>query len=244
MRILTLDIETSPTIAYVWGLHKVYIQPGQIIQPTRMLCFAAKWNDERKIIYRSEFHDARVTMLKDLWSLLDEADAVVHYNGTSFDIPHINREFLLADVGPPSHYAQIDLWRTVRSQFRFLSNKLDSVAHSLEIGGKAAHEGFDLWKKCLDGDAAAWGRMKRYNIQDVRLTERLYTELRPWIKGHPSFNLVTGQKHTCPTCGSSDLHKRGFVRTKVSTFQQWQCNDCWSYSRSGKRLEGVDLRGV
>ena len=244
MKLLTLDIETSPAIGYFWGLHKVYIQPEQVIEPTRMLCFAAKWVGERGIVYSSEFHSGQEQMLADLWALLDEADGVIHYNGTSFDLPHINREFLLAGMGPPSPYAQIDLWRTVRSQFKFMSNKLDSVAQRLEIGSKAGHEGFDLWKRCLDGDEAAWGRMKRYNIQDVKLTEALYTELRPWIKSHPSHNLVSGEDHSCPTCGSTNLVKRGLQRTKVSAFQRYQCGECHSYSRSGKRWVGVDLRGV
>lgn len=242
LKILTIDIETSPALAFVWGTQKVYISPGQIVEPTRMLCFAAKWYGKPGIIYRSEHHDGAEAMLDKLWELLDEADAVVHYNGTSFDIPHINREFLLAGIGPPAPFAEIDLWRTVRSRFRFMSNKLDSVAQALEIGGKAAHEGFGLWVKCLDGDEAAWRRMKRYNIQDVRLTESLYTELRPWIKGHPSMNLVSGVSHACPTCGSVSLAKRGVARTKITTYQRYQCNVCGSYSQSGKRLSAVDVR--
>lgn len=209
-----------------------------------MLCFAAKWFDEKKVHYASEFHNGQGIMLEALWELLDGADAVVHYNGTSFDIPHINREFVRAGYGPPSPYAQIDLWRTVRSQFRFMSNKLDSVAQALEIGSKAEHEGFDLWKKCLDGDEAAWGRMKRYNIQDVRLTEDLYTQLRPWLKGHPSVNLVDGKQQGCPSCGSPSLTKRGFARTRVSTFQQYQCGDCGSYSRGSRRVDSVDIQRV
>lgn len=244
MKILTIDIETAPALAYVWGLHKVYIAREHVVEPTRMLCFAAKWYDRPGIIYRSEHDDGRDAMLDDLWALLDEADAVVHYNGKSFDVPHIQREFLLAGMPPPSPYAQIDLWRTVRSQFRFLSNKLGSVSEELELGGKAAHEGMGLWLSCLKGDSAAWRRMKRYNRQDVKLTEALYEELRPWIKGHPSFNLVTGAARSCPTCGSTDVEKRGFHRTKVSTFQRFRCNDCGSYSHDGKRVAAVDLRGV
>lgn len=209
-----------------------------------MLCFAAKWYGGKRTFYKSEFHDGKGDMLGHLWDLLDEADAVVHYNGASFDVKHVNREFLLAGLAPPSPYAQIDLWRTVRSRFKFMSNKLDSVAGELGIGHKVAHEGFGLWKKCLAGDAKAWGRMRRYNVGDVRLTEDLYTRLRPWIKGHPSGNLVDGTGHVCPTCGSSNLHKRGFHRTSVSSTQRYQCNECMSYSRGGKRLAAVDTRSL
>lgn len=244
MRLLILDIETAPATALVWGIHKQHLGAHQIVEPVRMLCFAAKWYDSKKVYYASEHHNSREEMLLLLWDLLHEADAVIHYNGASFDVPIINREFLLAGFNPPSPFAQIDLWKSVRSKFRFMSNKLDSVAGELGIGHKIPHEGFDLWKKCLADDEKAWGRMKRYNIQDVRLTEKLYTRLRPWIKGHPSVTLVLGGTHNCPTCGSAKVQKRGFARTAMSTFQQYQCNDCGSYSRSGKRLDGVDLRGV
>jgi predicted RNA-binding Zn-ribbon protein involved in translation (DUF1610 family) len=244
MRILTLDIETSPALAYVWGIHKQHIGPHQIVEPTRMLSFAAKWYDEKGVIFASEHHDGAFETVRQLWWLLDEADAVIHYNGTSFDIPHINREFLLAGFNPPSPYVQIDLWRTVRSQFKFLSNKLNSVAEALDLGGKAAHEGFGLWTKCLEGDPKAWGRMKRYNIQDVRLTEKLYQELRPWIKRHPTVTLGEGTAHACPTCGSGHLQRRGLARTATSTFQRWRCQDCGAYSRSGKRIDASDLRAA
>lgn len=245
MKILTFDIETAPALAYVWGIHDQHLGIHQVVEPTRVLCFAAKWLDQKGVIYRSEHHDGRETMLADLWALLDEADAVIHYNGKSFDVKHVNREFLLAGLKPPSPYAQIDLYSTVRTQFKFLSNKLDSVAQSLELGGKAAHEGFGLWTACLAGDPAAWRRMKRYNVQDVRLTESLYTELRPWIRNHPSVNLAEGTiVAACSTCGSTNLIKRGVYRTKVAEFQRYQCNDCGSYSRAGKRLFGVDTRGI
>ena len=244
MKILVFDIETAPALAYVWGIHEQRIGAHQIVEPTRMLCFAAKWLDDKKVHFASEHHTGKEQMLADLWALLDEADAVVHYNGKSFDVKHVNREFLLAGMGPPSPYAQIDLYSTVRGQFKFLSNKLDSVAHALEIGGKAAHEGFGLWTACLAGDDKAWGRMKRYNVQDVRLTEALYYELLPWIKTHPSVNLVSGPPFSCPKCGSTDLTKRGFHHTATTATQRYQCGSCGSYSRGGKRTNWVDVRGV
>ncbi|NIV35232.1 MAG: hypothetical protein GWN58_38990, partial [Anaerolineae bacterium] len=49
-------------------------------------------------------------MLEGAWELLDEADAVVHYNGKKFDIPTLNREFVKYGFTPPSPYKQIDLY--------------------------------------------------------------------------------------------------------------------------------------
>ena len=84
-------------------------------------------------------------MLEGIHSLLDEADAVCHYNGTKFDMPTLNKEFLVHRMTPPPPMKQIDLLRVVKSQFRFPSNKLDYVAQRLGLGKKKDHEGHTLW---------------------------------------------------------------------------------------------------
>lgn len=251
MKILVLDIETAPAVVYAWGIHKQHLGPHQIIEDAYTLCFAAKWLGESRMFYGSTQpglsgsnlpgpkgeHD----MLSGLWALLDEADAVIHYNGTSFDMPRIRTELLLhTDLGPPTPVIEIDLWKTVRSQFKFMSNKLDEVTKRLGLGEKAGHEGFELWPAVMAGDTAAWKRMRKYNAQDVTITENLYHKLLPWIRTHPNVALLTGEEHSCPRCGGTDLERRGYYRTQVSVFQQWQCRSCKSYSRSARRTEAVN----
>ena len=138
---------------------------------------------------------------------LDAADAVVHYNGTKFDIPTINREFIEYGFGPPSPYKHIDLLFTVKRRFRFQSNKLEFVAKKLKIGKKMEHEGHQLWIDCtINHDSSAWAKMREYNRQDVLLTEKLYDKLLPWIQSHPNHNLYSdGTKELCPQCGNPHL---------------------------------------
>ena len=129
MKILLLDIETAPNTAYVWGLFKQNISISQIVDSSAMLCWAAKWLDNEDVMF-SSIMGGRKKMLQRIHKLLDEADAVVHYNGSRFDIPTLNKEFLEAGMSPPSPYAQVDLLKTARQQFRFPSNKLDlSLIH-------------------------------------------------------------------------------------------------------------------
>ncbi len=75
-------------------------------------------------------------MLDSVHKLLDEADAIVHYNGSRFDIPILHKEFLLAGMPPPAPAKQIDLLQVARRQFRFVSNKLDYVSQALGLGSK------------------------------------------------------------------------------------------------------------
>ena len=96
MRILHLDLETSPITAYVWGLWKQNISLKQIIDTSRVMCFAAHWEGAKgKPEFYSEWQDGHEAMIRKLFELISEADAVVTYNGKSFDLPVANREFLL-----------------------------------------------------------------------------------------------------------------------------------------------------
>lgn len=245
---LVLDIETSPAIVHAWGLFNQNVGVNQIIEPTRMICFAAKWRGKRGLKFASEFHDGREEMLKLAWQLLDEADVVEHYNGTSFDMPHFRREFVLAKMPPPSPCIDLDLYRVVRKNFRFLSNKLQHVSVQLGLEGKMEHEGHPLWVRCLEGDEAAWARMRRYNKRDVLLTEELGTELAPWMPAKVNSALFSESDGVvCPkaNCGAiGTLTKQGFYSTTLSMYQRYRCSACGGWSHDGRAVKRVAMRGI
>ena len=175
-------------------------------------------------------------MLKQIHDLLNEADAVVHYNGTKFDIPTLNKEFLLYGMEPPAPYKQIDLLRVARNTFKFPSNKLDYVAQALKLGAKTKHTGHELWIKCMNYDKEAWKMMEEYNKQDVLLLEKVYNKLKPWIKGHANHSIHSDNGLICPNCGSTHWHKRGLYYTSTCTYQRYKCNGCNSWFRGTKNI--------
>lgn len=236
MRVLLLDIETAPHVGYVWGLWQQNIGLSQLLESGYVLCWSAKWLGEDEIAFDSVYRSKPKAMLKRIYTLLNEADAVIHFNGTKFDIPVLNKEFLLKRMTPPAPYRQIDLYLTVKSRFRFASNKLDYVAQQLGVGKKHKHEGFELWVKCMNNDPDAWATMEEYNKQDVVLLEKVYEILKPWIKNHPNVSLYTTDgEHSCPVCGNMHVHRRGFAYTATGRYQRYQCRDCghWSRARTG-----------
>lgn len=231
MKILFLDLETSPNLAYVWGLWNQNISINQMVNSTEVICFGARWYGERKVHFSSVHHDGKVNMLKAIHELLDEADAVVGWNSAAFDMKHLRREFIENDMLPPSPTKDIDLMRTAKQQFKFPSNKLDYVAQKLGVGQKVKHSGFDLWIGCMAGDEKAWREMKRYQIQDVNLLVDLYEKMLPWIKQHP---VHVSEGLACTNCGSGRLHARGLARTTSAIYQKYQCQDCGKWLRSAK----------
>lgn len=241
-RILLIDIEMLPNVAFVWRLFKNYVGPDQISEPARVLCFSAKWYGEDKTMFFAEWDD-RVAMIDAAWELLDQADIVCHFNGTSFDLPWLNGEFLLAGLKPPAPYKQIDLLTAVRRNFNFPSTRLGYLAEQLGLEGKVKHSGLDLWKGCMNGDPAAQKHMKRYNKRDVVLLEEMYTILQPWIPSHPSIAAFCGT-NVCPACGGHDLQKRGYAYSQVSRFQRFLCKACGKYSRSTHRDQFTEITAV
>jgi DNA polymerase elongation subunit (family B) len=245
MKILLLDIETAPNTAYVWGLFKQNISISQVVDSSEMLCWAAKWYGDHNVMFKSILHGKK-KMLTHIHKLLDEADVVVHYNGSRFDIPTLNKEFLEAGMMPPAPYLQVDLLRTARQQFRFPSNKLDYVGRALGEGKKHTHEGFELWVKCMKKDKDAWTRMEQYNVQDVLLLEKVYNRFLPWIKSHPNVGTHTERSHVCPTCGSHAVQSRGYKVTTTGKYRRYSCNDCgsWSSERRTEKMPDGLLKGM
>ena len=135
MKILHIDIETAPNKVYAWGLWNQNISINQIVESGYTMCFAAKWHNKKGVMFNSIHQSDEVAMLEELHGLLEEADVVVHYNGTKFDIPTINKEFLINGMEPPEPYHQVDLFRVVKNRFRFPSNKLDYIAQELGYKG-------------------------------------------------------------------------------------------------------------
>lgn len=246
MKLLFLDLETSPTVAHVWALFNQNVSLNQVMESTEVICFAAKWYDKPTTMFYSTHHHGKEAMVRKAHDLLSEADVVVTWNGKRFDVPHLMREFLEAGLTPPAPFEQIDLCNAVRKQFRFTSNKLQYVSTRLGLAGKVQHEGHTLWVKCMAGDDKAWSSMRTYNKRDVTVLQELYDKLQPWIPGHPNTALREDDvnRMSCSACGGVDIQRRGFAFTKLGKYQRFQCQGCGKWLRSVRRVEGVDIAEV
>jgi DNA polymerase elongation subunit (family B) len=237
MKILTLDIETAPNLGYFWQTRKTTINQEMILLPTYMLCWAAKWLGKKKVIYRN-VNDP--DFLSKIWELLDEADAVVTYNGISFDRKHLNREFFEKGLPPPTPSFNIDLYRVVSRNFKFPSHTLKYVSRKILKDTKAEHSGIQTWFGCMSDDRKAWREMKGYNIQDVQVTEALYLRSIPWIHNHPNHGLYIENQEdpVCRNCGSEEVVAKGWEASAVCGYQRYRCNACGTPLRGRYAIKG------
>lgn len=235
MKILFLDIENSPSLAHVWQLWDANISLAQLQESAYVMSWAASWLGDEKVYFSSLGKTSRKKMLVEIHNMLDEADAVVHWNGIKHDIPLLNKEFLENGMLPPSPYKQIDLLTTSKRVFKFPSNKLEYVCKTLGVKEKLKTIGHELWTRCMAKDKEAWKMMEEYNVNDVVILKEVYYKMLPWVKGHANHSLyMDGSELVCPNCGSNHLQKRGFAYTLSSTYQRFQCKGCGHWSKDNK----------
>lgn len=236
-KVLLFDIENTPLISYTWGVWEQDVI--EVKEEWYILCFAYKWLGEKEthIVALPDFNGYKRNkkndeqLVKKLWELFNQAQVIIAHNGDKHDIKKANARFVQYGLEPPSFYKSVDTLKIARRYFKFDSNKLDYLGKYLKLGRKVPHTGKHLWFGCMDGDMDSWRLMKKYNVQDCILLEKVYLKLRAWDNNAPNMNLIIGGIYNCPKCGSNQTIKQGFNKTKVAIYQAYQCLNCGGWSQ-------------
>jgi hypothetical protein len=233
--VLLYDLETGPNLAYVWGKYQQDVI--QFESEWKLLSFSWKWLSGKTTQVCSLRDHTEEELVRELHILFDAADVIVAHNGDQFDQRMANAKFIQFGLNPPAPYKTVDTKKVAKRYFRFTSNKLDDIGAKLGLGRKLQTGGFGTWLGCLNDDRRAWAKMERYNIQDVKLLEKIYLKLRPWIDNHPPINVIDGKPDACPKCGSTRIQSRGTRINKTTTVQRFQCMACggWLHARKSDK---------
>lgn len=241
-KILIYDVEVSPML--IWAFGEWDTNSLRVEQYSYMFCFSYKWFGERKttnvaiwdfpVRYKADPTDDK-DVVKELHRLMSEADIVVAHNARRFDNRVAEERFLYHDLGPPAPYKTVDTLQVARRYFKHSSNALDSLGVKLKIGRKTNKRYGDMWYGCVMGVESAKRWMSRYNNQDVRVLERLYKKLRPWITNHPNMAVLSQRPDSCPKCGGKHLISKGTRSTNAYTYQRFRCKDCGGWTSDRKR---------
>lgn len=243
-RILVVDIETRPMLAYTWGMFQQNIGPSQVVDWGGVLSFAALWDGEDEVMFYAEWKD-RDRMIRAAHRLLDEADGVVGWNSQRFDTRWFNAEFQRAGMRRPTPYRNIDLMRSQKRDAFMMSNKLESRRRWLGKGGKIDTGGFELWRGCMEGDRESRRLMEEYNRHDVLITQEEFHGMRAggWVRNLPNLSTLGG--HVCSNCGSERLQAHKPYLADTRRYPLWVCQDCGTASRSTKcEPGGAKLKAV
>ena len=235
LKILFLDFETSPSLGYFWEMYETNII--EVIKHGYMLSASLKWLGEDKIYfyglpdfrgYKKDTSNDR-KLLEKILEFVDVADLIIAQNGDRFDLVTLNTRLVFHGMKPPHPSKTVDTLKVARSRFRFISNKLDDLGDFLGVGRKTPHTGKHLWFGCMNGDPKSWAIMKKYNVQDIRLLEKVYLKLRPFMTNHPNLAILKDDRGACPTCLKHRLTRSKIIRLRNGHKVQYQCRSCGVY---------------
>jgi hypothetical protein len=250
-RVLIYDIETTPNLGYTWGKWDQNVI--EFKEQWYILSVAWKWlGDKRGTVLglddypdqyrRDPANDVNLATL--LRNLFDEADVTITHNGKTFDKPKAQTRMWVHGLQPPTPCREVDTLQIVRKQFAFSSNRLGDLCQVLGLPHKGDPGGFKTWLGCMNGDERAWATMKRYNLQDVAILEKLYLRLLPWVSHHPNLASLADRPSACPSCGMAGrMVARGYHVTVVTRRRKFQCQKCGSYSM-GRKIEKTEAQYV
>lgn len=240
------DLEISPTEGTFWG-NKYETNILEITHPWVIISFSVKTKTEHITKCLADYPGYKKGILDDtklvkhLHAILSTKDILIHQNGDQFDVRKLNTRFLVHNLPPLRPFKTVDTLKVARKHFGFTSNKLDDLGEALGLGRKLEHEGYPLWRKCMDGNMKAWKKMKAYNKQDVLLLEKVYYRFLPFIENHPVFGLWK-KGLVCRSCGSKQLVWDRWRRFKTTRYHQYQCKSCGAWGHDPRKDKDDDFQ--
>ena len=227
---LFYDIETSYNIVKSWRIgFNINLNMEDIIQERAIITIAYKWEGEEDVTVLSWDKGCDKKIIEDFVKVMAKADELVGHNVDRYDTKFIMARALKHNISVLPKYQSTDTLKLAKKHFMLNSNKLDYIAQYLGIGHKTKHRGLSMWDDIiLRNDPKALEEMIEYNVQDVFLTEQVYHKLMEYSL--PKVNHAskqTGDKHTCPQCGSdhAELHKTYISGTGTKT-RLMNCLNC------------------
>ena len=228
---LFFDIETSPLITYSWRVgYNLTLGYDNIIEHLKIICVSYKWEHDEKVYNLSWNPKTRSDkkLIQDFAKIFNSADEVIAHNGDRFDIKHLRTRALINGVNFRPTYRSLDTLKKSRSSFKFPTNKLNDIGQFLGVGEKEKHEGFTMWKKCMNGDTEALEKMLSYCDRDVILLEDVFHNIQNYITNNTHAGVINGgMKTDCPNCGHEHPELlRNEVTPKGTIQRLLECPNC------------------
>lgn len=138
-----------------------------------------------------DFKDMRKKNVQDrniVRSLVNDIckfDVIIGYYSNRCDLPFVRTRAMFFDIVFPYYNSikQIDLWEFFKYKMSLDRNTLRNATKITHIVGKDNAD-IDLWMEAaLCGDKHALNEIYKHNIRDVKITEKLYDKVKPYLSG-------------------------------------------------------------
>ncbi len=245
LKIILWDIETLPDLDEAMKVFSgLGAYPGLTLKATinSIICVGWKEYGKKKVhcINAWDFKNWKKNVnddyevVKAAFDVLKDADVVVTHNGKSFDWKFLQTRLVHHGFKPLPKIIHIDTKNEAKRNLFSFNNRLNTLAKFFTDSTKKQHTGWDLWVEVRKRSPKAMKTMEAYCKQDVRVLEKMFDVLKPFVTSLPHTHLFTYKTPACPVCGSLKLHKRGERVSKTYRRQRYQCQKCGTWSVAGK----------
>jgi uncharacterized protein YprB with RNaseH-like and TPR domain len=161
IRVAVVDVETTALDA---SFGRVLCAVAQFFAPDEMLVWRADTYPEWQAGKRFSDKD----LVSDILLGIEDADIVVAHNGTNYDLPFLRTRAMIHGLAPVHPKKIYDPVLLARRQFRFHSNRLDSINKVLKTSTQKTDLDPETWAKAYgDGDPTAMESIVQHCVQDV-----------------------------------------------------------------------------
>jgi hypothetical protein len=206
------------------------------------LCIGYKFLEDKKVSCPTILDGSTKGMLddkqlvKEFSEVYNSADIVSGHFAMYYDIPMIQTKLLKHRLPPlDTRIPLVDTWWVARKTLKLHNNRLATL--SAYLGCKNAKTPLtpDDWIQAAHGSKKSLKYIVEHCRADVLVLEECYLKLRPFMKNEPARGLfLDTEPHTCISCGSPKLQRRGFSTAKTRRRPRYQCQGC------GKWQQGTD----
>ena|SRR3990167_3936022 len=243
--ILIADIETLPALGAFFDL-KHDLSPHNVIEPSSLACASWQVLGDSKIRTVCVSHkDIRndIAAVQDTAEAFSKADVIIGHYFRGFDARYVAGRVLVHDLPPIKPASIVDTYYIAIKHFHLYSYRLSELAKILNVPHKKIKTEFELWKRCLRGEKAAFEEMKRYNRGDIRVERDVFKRLVPYSCAA----MPRQDGFRCRHCYSRKLNKNSaFKFTTLKAFAWYQCDECggWSHGRQDELKSKQQLTGA
>lgn len=168
MKLLYLDIETTPMLSYHYGTKKLFISAQQIKEHPKVSSVVLMWEYNRQpISYKWDAKNIDDTeLLKEIVPILNKADLIIMQNGDRFDVPVLQDRLCQLKLPALKNIITFDTLKASRRSFMRAHHSLDSRSIRYGLGGKLPRD-WDRIIAIAEGDEKALKEDLLYNAKDV-----------------------------------------------------------------------------
>lgn len=249
LKVLHLDIETSPCLVYSYPLRDAYIAENQIVVEPKVTsiaymsenlkeCFSVEWDWLGDIVINQHGVTGGgddTAMLEAFGKIVSDADLIIGQNSDSFDMKILQWRMNVLRLQPIEHLLSIDTLKMSRKVFRPPSHKLNHRSSVYGFGGKIKQDMDD----CMDvarGHVQKQALRVKYNVKDVVDTRKVFWHELPYYQLPIGIrrmleDYIKEEKPFCLRCAGRKERKfdvKDIVQNNKPYLQCQNCDSKWS----------------